>query len=67
MVEHEVVSFLHVCICCRYECMFSLSLLLACVNVMVMSAVYEESCSGAGGSVMSDVYMLKSLGERIPS
>ena len=31
----------------------------ACVlDVMVMSSAYEVSCSGTGGSGMSDVYML---------
>ena len=33
-----------------------------CVDVMVMSSVYEVSCSGAGGWCMFDVHM----GKRTP-
>ena len=33
---------------------------------MVMSSAYEVSFSGVGGCGMSDVYMLKSVGERTP-
>ena len=39
--------------------------LLVCVDVMVMSSTYEVSCSG-GGCGMYDVYILKSVGERVP-
>ena len=36
------------------------------VDIMEMSFAYEIRCSGAGGCGMSDVYMLKSVGERTP-
>ena len=37
---------------------------IVCIDVMVMSSAYEVSCSGGCG--MSDVYMLKMVGERTP-
>ena len=33
---------------------------MACVDIVVMSSVYEVSCSVVGGCCMSDVYILKS-------
>ena len=47
-------------------CILWLRVLLTCVDVMVMSSVYKVSCSGAGGYGMSDVYMLRRVGERTP-
>ena len=37
-----------------------------CVDVIVMAAAYKVSYSGAGDCGMSDVYMLKNVGERTP-
>ena len=34
--------------------------------LMVMPSAYDVSCSGAGVCGMSDMYMLKSLGEMMP-
>ena len=60
----RLLSFVHVCNNCRYCCMDALAeYLLVCVDVMGMSYAYEVSCSGAGGRVMSDVYVLKNVGE----
>ena len=57
-VDHEVVIFFHVCHCCRYALV---AFLLVCIDVMVMSSAYEGGCG------MSDMYMLKSVGERTTS
>ena len=38
--------------------------LFMCVDVMVMSYEYDVCCSVAGSCGMSDVYMLKIVGER---
>ena len=37
-----------------------------CDAVIVMSSAYVVSCTESGGSGMSEVYMLKSMGERTP-
>ena len=37
-----------------------------CVNVMVLSSAYVVSFTGACGVGLSDVYMLKSVGDRTP-
>ena len=47
--------------------MFAFALLmLLCVDVMVMSSAYVVSFTGACGVGVSDVYMLKSVGDRTP-
>ena len=44
--------------------MFAFSMFMSlCVDVMVMSSAYDVSFTGVG---VSDVYMLKSLGDRTP-
>ena len=40
--------------------------LLVGVDVMVMSSAYEVSYSSTDCCGMSDVYMLKNMGERMP-
>ena len=63
----RLLSVVHVSNCCRYGCMYALTVfLLVCVYVMVMVFAYEVSCSGDGDCGMSDVYVLKSVGERTP-
>ena len=37
-----------------------------CGAVIVMSSSYVASCTESGGSGMSEVHMLKSMGERTP-
>ena len=37
-----------------------------CGAVIVMSSAYVVSCTESGGRGMSEVYMLKSMGERTP-
>ena len=37
-----------------------------CVDVMVMSSAYVVSFTGACGVEVSDVYMLKSVGDSMP-
>ena len=37
-----------------------------CGAVIVMSSAYVVSCSESGDSGISEVYMLKSMGERTP-
>ena len=37
-----------------------------CGAVIVMSSVYVVSCTESGGRGQSEVYMLKSMGERTP-
>ena len=39
--------------------------LLLCVDIMVMSYAYEVSCCSGDSYAMSNVYMLKSVGERM--
>ena len=52
---------------CRYGCMcFLASLVLVCVEVIVMSSAYTMTCTGALGGGKSKVYMLNSVGERTP-
>ena len=47
--------------------MFVLAMLMPlCVDVMVMSSAYVVSFTGACGVGVSDVYMLKSVGDRTP-
>ena len=38
----------------------------ACGAVIVMSSAYVASCTESGGSGMSEVYMLKGMGEMTP-
>ena len=38
----------------------------ACGAVIVMSSAYVVSCTESGGSLMSEVWMLKSMGEGTP-
>ena len=38
----------------------------ACGAVIVISSAYVVSCTESGGSGMSEVWMLKSIGERTP-
>ena len=61
----RLLSVDHVCMavcmlwlrsCCR----------MLIVDVMVMSAAYELSCSSTGGCGMYDVHLLRSVGERTP-
>ena len=61
-----LLSFVHVCNC-RYGCMYVFAeLLLVYVDIIVMSSAYDEvTCSGAGDCGMSDMYMLKSVRERM--
>ena len=57
----------HVGISCRYDWMFALAMFMSlCVDVMVMSSAYVVSFTGACGVGVSDVYMLKSLGDSTP-
>ena len=43
----RLLYFGHVCNCCRDGCMYALAaFFLVCVDVMVMSSAFEESCSG---------------------
>ena len=37
-----------------------------CSAVIVMSSAYVVSCTGSGGRGMSELWMLKSMGERTP-
>ena len=47
--------------------MFAFAMLMSlCVDVMVMSSAYIVSFTGACGVGVSDVYMLKSVGDRTP-
>ena len=39
---------------------------LVCDAVIVMSSAYEVSCTSLGGCGMSEVYMLKRVGDRTP-
>ena len=49
----RLLYFVHVCIFCKYGCMYALAaFLLVFVDVKVMSSAYEVSFSGAGGCVM---------------
>ena len=58
----RLLSFVHVCNCCRYGGMYTLAVFsMACVDVMVMSSAYEVRCIGAG---VCD--MLMNVGERTP-
>ena len=57
------LSVVHVCNC-RYGCMYVLAdFCPVCVNHMAIPSAYEVKCSDAGGCGMSDVYMVKSVGE----
>ena len=48
--------------------MFALSMFMSlCVDVMVMSYAYIVSFTGACGVGLSDVYMLKNVGDSTPS
>ena len=47
--------------------MYALAAFLLCVDFMVMLSVCEVSCSGVGWRGMSDVYILKSVGDRMPT
>ena len=56
-----LLSFVHLC---KYGFMYAMAtILLVCVDVMVMAYVYEVSCSGAGWCGISDLYILMSVGE----
>ena len=45
----RLLFLVHVYKCCRYGCMYNLAtLLLVCVDVMVMSNTYAASCIGDG-------------------
>ena len=48
----------------RIGCLFFAMLMSLCVDVMVMSFMYVISFTGACGVGLSDVYMLKSVGDR---
>ena len=66
-VENEFVCFFHTWMLFKYECrcVFIVFKFL-CVVEMVMSSAYVLGCVCLGGGVMSEVYMLKSLGGRTP-
>ena len=50
VLSMRLLSFVHVCICFKYVCMYVLaSFLLACADVMAMSSAYEVSLIGIGG------------------
>ena len=52
---------------CRYDWMFAFVMfMLLCVDVMVMSSAYVVRFTGTCGVGVSDVYMLKSVGDRTP-
>ena len=47
--------------------MFAFAMFMSlCVDVMVMSSAHVVSFTGVCGVGMSDVYMLKSMGDRTP-
>ena len=47
--------------------MFAFAMLMwLCVDVMVMASAYVVSFTGACGVGVSDVYMLKSVGDSMP-
>ena len=51
-----LLSFVHVCICCRYCCcMLWLCFWRVCVDGMVMASAYKVSCCGTNGCGMSDM------------
>ena len=53
--------------CCRLGRMLIFAMFMsACGAVIVMSSAYVVSCTESGGSGMSEMYMLKSMGERTP-
>ena len=57
----------HVCILCRYDWIFSLAMFMSlCVDVMVMSSAYVVSLTGDCGVGVSDVDILKSVGDSTP-
>ena len=41
--------------------------MLVCVDVIVMSSVYNITCTGAVGVAISAVWMLNRVGNRTPS
>ena len=48
--------------------MFAFAMFMSlCVDVMVMSSAYLVSFTGACGVGVSDVYMLKSVGDSTPA
>ena len=52
---------------CMYEWMFAFAMFMSlCVDVMVVSSAYVISFTGACGVGVSDVYMLKSVGDSTP-
>ena len=56
---------LHVCISCRYDWMFAFVMFMSlCVDIIMMSSAYIVSFTGACGVGVSDMYMLKSVGDR---
>ena len=66
LVEDGFVR-VHVCISCRYEWMFALAMFMSlCVDVIVMSSAYVVSFTSTCGVGVSDVYMLKSVGDSTP-
>ena len=59
--------FVHLGILCMYGLMFAFAMFMSLsVDVMVMSSASVVSFAGACGVGVSDVYMLKSVGDRTP-
>jgi len=57
----------HVTISFRYGCRFCCAVFVfTCEDSVVMSSAYVDSETCSGGVGMSDMYMLKSVGERTP-
>ena len=53
------------CMSLRYGCMrLSIVAMFLCDDSVFMSSAYVSSCTCGGGVGMSDVYMLKSVGDR---